>query len=124
MKSGDKPQGPTKADVDVSDKALADRLGALDRSLGALEERKSGERHAAKQPQDNSGLGQALRLSGEFTAGVIVGGGSGWAFDRFAGTSPWGLILFLMLGFGAGVYNVMRSAGLLKPARSGTPPTP
>jgi len=33
--------------------------------------------------------------------------------DRLAGTSPWGLIIFLLLGFCAGVLNVLRSAGLV-----------
>jgi ATP synthase protein I len=28
-----------------------------------------------------------------------------------AGTSPWGLIVFLLLGFCAGVLNVLRSTG-------------
>jgi ATP synthase protein I len=45
-------------------------------------------------------------------AGVVVGGGIGWVFDKGLGTSPWGLIVFLLLGFAAGVYNVIRSAGL------------
>jgi ATP synthase protein I len=33
-----------------------------------------------------------------------------------AGTSPWGLIIFLLLGFGAGVLNVLRSAGMVAEA--------
>ena len=119
MMSGDTSRKAVKAAADESDKALAGRLEALDRHLDAVVERKASERPGVKSPQDNSGLGQALRLSGEFTAGVIVGGGFGWAFDRWLGSSPWGMILFLMLGFCAGIYNVMRSAGMLKPARSG-----
>jgi ATP synthase protein I len=43
----------------------------------------------------------------------VVGAGLGWIIDRVAGTSPWGLIVFLLLGFGAGVLNVLRSAGLM-----------
>jgi ATP synthase protein I len=58
-------------------------------------------------------------MSTEFVAGVIAGGGLGWLFDRYVGTSPWGMIVFLMLGFAAGIYNVMRASGFLKPA-SGT----
>ncbi|WP_367249115.1 AtpZ/AtpI family protein, partial [Pseudomonas sp. SB113] len=42
-----------------------------------------------------------------------VGVGIGWVLDSFAGTSPWGLIVFLFLGFGAGVLNVLRSAGMV-----------
>ena len=55
----------------------------------------------------------ALRLSSEFVAGVLLGGLIGWLVDHFAGTSPWGLIVFLLLGFGAGTLNTMRAAGLV-----------
>lgn len=71
--------------------------------------RRGWPRKAAKA--DNAGFGQALKLSSECIAGVVVGGGLGWIIDRWLGTSPWGLIVFLLLGFGAGVLNVMRSAG-------------
>jgi ATP synthase protein I len=60
-----------------------------------------------------AGFGYALRLSSEFIAGIVVGAGLGWIIDRVAGTSPWGLIVFLLLGFVAGVLNVLRSAGLM-----------
>jgi ATP synthase protein I len=60
-----------------------------------------------------SGYGQAFKLSSEFIAGIAVGLGVGWLVDRWAGTSPWGLIVFLLLGFGAGILNVLRSAGLV-----------
>jgi ATP synthase protein I len=43
----------------------------------------------------------------------VVGAGIGWLIDRWLGISPWGLIVFLLLGFAAGVLNVMRSAGLV-----------
>ncbi len=58
-----------------------------------------------------AGYGQAMKLSSEFIAGIAVGAGLGWVIDRLAGTSPWGLIVFLLLGFGAGILNVLRSAG-------------
>lgn len=60
-----------------------------------------------------SGMGYALRLSSEFIAGIVVGAAIGWVIDEAAGTSPWGLIVFLMLGFGAGVLNLLRSAGMV-----------
>ena len=44
---------------------------------------------------------------------VLVGAGIGWLIDRLLGISPWGLTVFLLLGFAAGVLNVMRSAGLV-----------
>ena len=63
-----------------------------------------------------AGYGQAMKLSSEFIAGIAVGAGLGWVIDRLAGTSPWGLIIFLLLGFGAGVLNVLRSAGMVADA--------
>ena len=53
-----------------------------------------------------------FRLSSELIAGVVVGGLLGWGFDRFLSTSPFGLIVFVLLGFIAGVVNVVRSAGV------------
>jgi ATP synthase protein I len=36
----------------------------------------------------------------------------GWGFDRLLSTSPFGLIVFVLVGFSAGVLNVIRSAGV------------
>ena len=58
-------------------------------------------------------MAMGLRLSSELVAGVLVGAGLGWGFDRLLSTSPWGLIVFLLLGFIAGVLNVMRTAGVM-----------
>ncbi len=58
-----------------------------------------------------TGYGQAMKLSSEFIAGIAVGAGLGWMIDRLTGSSPWGLIILLLLGFVAGVLNVLRSVG-------------
>jgi ATP synthase protein I len=52
-------------------------------------------------------------LSAELVAGVLVGTGIGWLLDRWLGSSPWGMVVFLLLGFAAGVFNVMRAAGVV-----------
>jgi ATP synthase protein I len=61
---------------------------------------------------DPSALARGFRLSTELVAGVLVGAFIGWALDKWLGISPWGMIVFLLLGFAAGVINVMRAAGL------------
>ena len=62
----------------------------------------------------------ALRLSTEFVSAILVGAAIGWAIDRFFGVAPWAMIVFLLLGFCAGVVNVLRSAGkLADPHRRG-----
>jgi ATP synthase protein I len=90
----------------------------LDRKRETAPDRAQGFERSSSDP---SALGRAFRMSAEFVAGVIAGGGLGWLFDRALGTSPWGMIVFLMLGFGAGIYNVMRASGFLGPTSGPKP---
>jgi ATP synthase protein I len=46
-------------------------------------------------------------------AAIIVGALLGYLLDHFVGTGPWGMIILLLLGFCAGVLNVLRSAGMV-----------
>ena len=62
-------------------------------------------------------MAKGFRLSTELVAGVVVGALIGWVLDRWLGISPWGLIVFLLLGFVAGVLNVMRAAGVAAPSK-------
>jgi ATP synthase protein I len=63
-------------------------------------------------------MARGLRLSSELIVGVIAGALIGWGIDRLLSTSPWGLIVFFLLGFVAGIFNVVRSAGVA-PDRTG-----
>jgi ATP synthase protein I len=97
--------------------ALSERLGSLEHRLSAIRDSRS---IRTDQPEAGSGDGNArasamamgFRLSSELVAGVGVGALLGWAFDRLLSTSPFGLIVFVLLGFTAGVVNVIRSAGV------------
>jgi len=93
---------------------LSRRLRDLDRRLG--ENRAVGADDQARQgASDRPGMAMALRLGADFVAGVVIGVALGWGFDRLFGTAPWGLVVFVLLGFAAGVLSVLRSAGLVKP---------
>ncbi|MEY4879891.1 MAG: hypothetical protein RJB62_1360 [Pseudomonadota bacterium] len=65
-----------------------------------------------KRPEDTppSKLGIAFRLSTEFVAAAVVGGGIGWGLDRLFGTMPVFLLILFVLGVGAGFRNVLRAA--------------
>jgi ATP synthase protein I len=94
--------------------ALSARLQRLHDGLGHLRDRKRPSESAdADRATTASGYARGFRLSSELVAGVVVGAGLGWLLDRWLGISPWGLIVFLLLGFAAGVLNVMRSAGVV-----------
>jgi ATP synthase protein I len=89
-------------------------LSARLRSLGDRLRQNDAGRHpekSASSSADPSALARGFRLSTELVAGVLVGAFIGWLLDRWLGISPWGLIVFLLLGFAAGVLNVIRAAG-------------
>jgi ATP synthase protein I len=65
----------------------------------------------ARAKASRQGFSQALKLSSEFVSAIIVGAILGYLLDRLIGTTPWGMIVFLLLGFCAGVLNVLRMAG-------------
>ena len=97
--------------------ALSARLGSLEHRLSEVR----GSRNIrTDQSEAGSGDGSArasamalgFRLSSELVAGVLVGALMGWGFDRLLSTSPFGLIVFVLVGFVAGVLNVIRSAGV------------
>jgi ATP synthase protein I len=67
----------------------------------------------ANPAPDRSGMARGLRLSSELVAGVLVGGAIGYALDYWLGIRPWGFIVFVLLGFVAGIVNLMRAAGVL-----------
>jgi ATP synthase protein I len=97
----------------------SDEEAALSARLQRLGERLAQQKGTSRQVEAGSGsrsdpsaLARGFRLSTELVAGVLVGAFIGWALDRFLGISPWGMIVFLLLGFAAGVINVMRAAGV------------
>jgi ATP synthase protein I len=93
--------------------ALSARLRRLGDQLELERASKtSGSSPSPSASTDRTAMARGLRLSSELVAGVLVGAGLGWLIDRGLDISPWGLIVFMLLGFVAGIVNVMRAAGL------------
>jgi ATP synthase protein I len=102
-------------DQPAADEAvLSARLRRLGERLGQHKGDRPSDSEPGQRPtSDPSAMARGLRLSTELVAGVLVGAAIGWLIDRFVGTSPWGFIVFLLLGFAAGILNVMRAAGVI-----------
>jgi ATP synthase protein I len=115
MADGTKDGGNGSRDKSSDEAALSARLGSLDHRLSEIRDNR---KIRTDQPGSGDGatrasaMARGLRLSSELIAGVVVGAVIGWGFDRLLSTSPFGLIVFFLLGFVAGVVNVVRSAGV------------
>ena len=102
--------------------ALSARLRDLGKQLGRHHSDGPSDSEPGQRPTtDASAMARGFRLSTELVAGVLVGAGIGWLIDRWVGSTPWGMIVFLLLGFAAGVLNVMRVAGVV-PTNTLDPP--
>ena len=87
-----------------------DREGPLNALHARIEAAK--ERQAPAPPADEhySQAQQGWRMVTELVAGLLIGFGIGYGIDVLAGTMPIFLVLFTLLGFGAGVNVMVRTA--------------
>lgn len=95
-------------------KRLHDRLDAFD----------GGGRDAKGLPEASAerSMGEGYRLLGEVVSGVLGGIGLGWVVDHFAHTTPFGLVIGMLLGTAASAYVAMKSADRM--GRSAAEPDP
>lgn len=87
---------------DHRDEALQGLDARLDAAEAAHKRQVSGESHLA--------MARGYRFLGEVVGGVLGGVGLGWLVDRFAGTSPWGMVGGLLIGTGLSIFVAVKSA--------------
>lgn len=104
----DKAQGATRD--------LASRIASAKR-----EREREDNRSSRDATPEMTGLARGLRIGTEFIAAVLVGAGIGYLIDLGLGTSPWGLLILLLMGFAAGILNVIRVVAEMN-AASPAPP--
>lgn len=102
---------PEEAALSARLSGLGDRLSTLEKTRQTAKGQTGTEEKDARSRASMMAVG--IRLSSELIAGVLVGALLGWGIDYFLSTSPLGMIVFLLIGFAAGVINVMRSAGVM-----------
>ena len=89
---------------------LDDKLRRVTASEQAAEEHVGDQRSAGDGGLRGQALSNAFRIGTELVVGVALGGFVGWQLDRWLGTRPWLLLLFLLIGTAAGFLNVIRAA--------------
>ena len=87
-----------------------DKGGSFEERLQAAQTRQAsnapGPAPGAKGTASPMGIG--VRVGVELVSALAVSVAIGWGLDRWLGTRPWFLALFVLLGGAAGVANVWR----------------
>lgn len=59
-------------------------------------------------PTQMTGTQVAFRVGSEFFSGILVGLIFGYGIDHFFSTKPWGMVVMILLGFAAGMRNIIK----------------
>jgi ATP synthase protein I len=88
-----------------------ERISDLGGRLGKVRsQRQDREGHAdAYADHRRRGMAYGMRMAADLVAAVIVGSVIGWGLDWVLGSRPWLFLLFFLLGFAAGILNVLRA---------------
>lgn len=97
--------------------SLETRRQKLEEKLQA--KRAADDAKAARNEGEQQGFAYGLKLSSEFIAAIFVGAVLGYLLDKYVGTQPWGMIFFLLIGFAAGILNVLRATGAVESPLNG-----
>jgi ATP synthase protein I len=78
----------------------------------ALDARIAAAKAASARPTaaDGHAESRGWAIGIEFVGAVLVSAFLGWLIDRFAGTSPWAMIILLLLGFAAGTRRALQTS--------------
>lgn len=90
----------------MADESERERLRQLEKKIAAAK----GEEKSDQAPTDLSQANVAWQMVTELVAGIVIGLGVGLGLDTLFGTKPFMLVLFILLGFVAGVRVMMRTA--------------
>ena len=104
-------QGRSPGEMTPEERAeFEGRIAGLGDKLGKVRGQRDAEARASLDAEMRGrGMAYGMRMAAELVAAVIVGGIIGWGLDWLLGTKPWLFLLFFVLGFAAGILNVVRA---------------
>ena len=86
------------------------RIDALEARLAAAREREAQRNKPIAGAEADANYRMGNRVLAELIGGIGGGVFIGWVIDRFAGTSPWGLLVVMFLGIVVSFRNIIRMA--------------
>ncbi len=114
MSDGDRSAGPRRGVISAEDRrSIKARASEIDRRLDQARARTASPQ-GPDAAQRGKALSQGFKIAIDLIAGVAFGAFVGWWLDGYLGTKPWLMILFIILGFSAGMMNVIRTARRLQ----------
>ncbi len=106
-----KPKTPP--DPELGD--IPDRLKELSSRLAQEKSTHAAQENPPRQYQGAGDYSKGYRLISEFVAGILVGAAVGYGLDKLFSTLPLFLIIFVLVGFAAGILNMSRAANRTSP---------
>ena len=96
----------------MADKNNRDALNSLDSRLKNARDHVQDplNQPGPEKTEKGEALGLAFRVSVEIVSAVAIGVVIGWLLDGWLETTPWLMVVFIVLGFAAGILNVYRLA--------------
>ena len=87
-----------------------ERISELGDRLNRVRSQREPERHADTDAEMRGrGMAYGMRMAADLVASVIVGGVIGWGLDWVLGSRPWLFLVFFLVGFAAGIRNLLRT---------------
>lgn len=100
-KTRNRNKSSDSSEIDRRLEELGDRLGKT----------RAARAETAGPSQSGRAMAVAIRAVTELIVSILVGSAIGWGLDWWLGTSPFMLLVFILLGFAAGTLNVVRATG-------------
>jgi len=104
-------RGPGEHQMSPEEKAAFEArvLDLGDRLERIKAQRDTDAQASADAEMRGRGMAYGMRMAAELVGAVIVGGAIGVGLDKWLGTWPWLFFLLFLVGFAAGVLNVVRA---------------
>lgn len=112
MSDGNKEEGSIRGVISTEEReAFKARAGEIDQRLSEAKAQYAPKPDARQRGQ---AMGQGLRIAVELVVGVGFGAIVGWWLDGLLNTRPWLMVVMVLLGFAAGMMNIIRTAQRLQ----------